>query len=926
MRQRFFTWLARVTCQRALVVFLICVAVTVITGVLAERIRMDMTWSALVPENHPAKDTMERVIDQFGAATQIIVALEGPGKEELAEAAEALGEALQKLTFTVPAVGKGDTPRTYKVAKRVQVKYETEFIKNHGLMLVKAKDLNNQRKLYADYNLVPFLTHMNDILENEYVQNSDNLTKQEKEAVRTLDGMYDFVESLSPGSTNDEKTVQGSVDAMTIGDGYALSTDKEMLLLFITPTISLNDPFDIMVVMVNTIDKKVAEIVDNYPGITAGLTGGHVISRDEMEAGMADTARNVLIAFIVILMVFVISFRMLSGPLLAMIVLLAGITWDMGLAYLFIGRLNIMTAVCAVVLIGLGVDFAIHIISAYSEFRHKGFSIEDALYQSFSRIGGGLITGAVTTAFAFLSLLLTSYPAFREFGFVVGIGIITCLLASLFFLPSAIVLKEKIWKKIRGEREIKRLNMEFRFLGKIAEQVTRFSWVTVIVTICLTGFFMMFIGRVTMNENYMDMEPEGLESVRLQREIPKRFNISPDNMVAVTDSIEEANRLTDLLNERPAIGFVESITDYMPSMEKQNARAPIVRTIAHMQKKLPSLQPVNKDELMEQLYRFSDNLTEMSSMAFLSGLDKVFDKTNFFLGLDEEGEQKGVNRVEEVIKRIEDSENVAAYLAWYQDLFREFMKRRVSAMANSEPITMNMLPDSVRERFVSEDGTHFLVIMYSKKDIWDGLLTSSFLETITRDVPGASGMPVMMKAMVQTATEQGALALLYAFIAFFVILMIDFRSIKTTLIATLPLILTLIWMLGIMGLTGFPFSIINIIGLPLILGIGIDDGVHIIHRYKVEGRTNLSYTVSSIGKAIFLTTVTTLLGFGSLIPSTYRGYGSLGTLVVMGIGLCFLMSVVILPAILNIVWGREKKDTGFFHAGPPIGAAETRGG
>ena len=78
MRQRFFIWLARVAYQRALVVFLICCAVTVISGALAEKIRMDMTWSALVPENHPAKNTMDRVIDRFGAASQIIVALEGP--------------------------------------------------------------------------------------------------------------------------------------------------------------------------------------------------------------------------------------------------------------------------------------------------------------------------------------------------------------------------------------------------------------------------------------------------------------------------------------------------------------------------------------------------------------------------------------------------------------------------------------------------------------------------------------------------------------------------------------------------------------------------------------------------------------------------------------------------------------------------------
>ncbi len=915
MNKRFFTWLARVSSKHALSVFLICILLTLVSGLYAGKLRLDMTWGALVPENHPSKDTFEQVIDKFGAATQIIVALEGPDKHLLAEAAEALAPALEEVTYTLAASEAEPEAKACKAVKRVQVTTETDFIAEHGLMLVKAKDLRNQGKLYTDYNLVPFLIHINDILENEYVQNSDNLTKQEKEAVRSLDGMYAFVESLAADNLRAPEMVQQAVDAMTIGDKYVFSTDKKMLLLFVTPTVSLNDPFDITVKVVNVIDMKIEEIVKKYPGVRAGITGGHVVMRDEMEAGMEDTARNVTIAFVIILMVFIISFRMVSGPVLAMLVLIAGITWDMGLAYLAIGRLNIMTAMCAVVLIGLGVDFAIHILSAYSEFRHKGFSPEEALSETFSRIGGGLITGSVTTAFAFLALMFTSYPAFREFGFVVGAGILACLGASLFFLPAAIILNERLWVKIHGDKEVRQVNMALRSLEKITDYTTMRPRLTVAAAVVLTIGLAVFIKDVSMNDNYMDMEPEGLESIRLQREIPKRFNTSADNMVAIAGSLEEANRITDLLNERSSIGFVESIADYLPSPEKQKARRPLVTLIAERQKALPpASQAVNKEQLIEQLYRFSDNLTEMSSMAFLGGQDKVFDKTNFFLGLNEEGEQEGINRVEKVIKKIEATPASESYLSWFQDRFWRAMKDRIRAMANPGRITVEMVPETVRERFVSKDGRHFLLLIYAKKDIWDGLLTSSFIDTVLRDVPAASGMPLLMKAMVQAAKEQGLLAFLYAFMAFFIILMIDFRCLKTTLVATIPLFVGLAWMLGIMGLTRFPFSIINVLGLPLIFGIGIDDGVHIIHRYKVEGRQHLSYSISSIGKAIFLTTLTDLLGFGSLIPSSYKGYGSLGILVVLGVGLCFITSIFILPAMMKIIWDNDKGGAKFFHS------------
>jgi len=911
MREKFFSWTAHITYNRAGLVFTLCLVLTVIAGILASSIRMDMTWSALVPEHDPSKATFQKVIDEFGSASQIVIALEGPGEDTLISAARDLESMLEGITAELP--GENGDFVTLEIIKDIQVQYDTAYVAQHGLMLVKANDLKKNKVLFTDYNLVPYLTHTNDVLESEYIQNTDNLTKQEKDAGRMLDGLYDFVESLSPPDTPVTSThVQHAVDALTTGNGYFLSTDKNMLLIFITPTLHLDAPIDQTVIVVNAIDDMLKAFHETHPEIHAGMTGGHVIMRDEMESGMEDTERNVIMAFSIILIIFIVSFRMFSGPLLAMLVLVSGIMWDMGLASLVIGRLSIMTAVCSVILIGLGVDFAIHILSSYSEFRHKGHNVDTALQEALSRIGGGLITGAFTSAFAFIALILTSFPAFREFGFVVGAGIISCLGASLFFLPSAIVLKERLWHKLKRGSQPKMVDMELKFIGAISDNLTKKPLLSIAMFCIITVILAMFIPDVRMNRNYMDMEPEGLESVRLQREIPKRFNMSPDNMVAVLDNLGEVNELTDLLNERPAIGLVESLSDYVPSKQKQAERLPMVRKIAEMQETIPAFKSVNIGELVEQLYRLDDNLTEMSSLAFISGLDRIFDKTNYFLGLDEEGDQAGPDRVLAVIHAIEEASNTDTYLNKYQQLFIPTMKNRISSMANPETITTDHISQRIRDRYMSEDGSHYLIHIYSKKDIWDGLFTDPFLDTVTRDIPGATGMPLLMKAMIEAAKEQGKIAFLVTFAAFFIILIADFRSIKTAVIAALPLFTALVWMLGIMGLTGFPFSVTNVIGLPLILGIGIDDGVHIIHRYKIEGPGRMRYTLSSIGKAIFLTTVTTVLGFGSLIPSTYRGYGSLGTLVVLGISLCFITSVIVLPAFMKCAWRTDEKYGRFF--------------
>ncbi len=907
MRERFFTWLARAVHTRAGVIFLLLTVLTIVTAALAARLRMDMTWNAMVPEGDPTVETYETVIEHFGAATQIIIALEGDDPDDLIEAAEALVPALEATEYTHPTSGNREP-----AVKRVVVGYDRAFLADHGLMLIKAKDLRKTRPLFTDYNLVPYLCHTNDILEAEYIYDSANLTTQEKEAVRALDGVSAFVESLgrcAAGRDTTASAIAHAVDMLTVGRGYLLSTDERMLLVSVTPALSLTAPIDQTVLLVNAIEEAVGHVLSKHPGVRSGLTGGHVVSRDEMEAGMADTIRNVTVAFAIILLVFVLSFRMVTGPLLAMLVLLAGISWDMGLAYLVIGRLDIFTAMCGVILMGLGVDFAIHILASYTELRRKGMDAPTALRETYLRTGKGLVTGALTTAAAFLSLLLTSYPVFREIGFVVGFGVISCLLASVAYLPAAVVLTERLADRFRGHREIKPVSMEFAFLGTLTRVTARRPILTVLAGILVTATLGLFVSRVRMNRNYMDMEPAGLESIRLQRDIPRRFNISADNLFTTVESLAEAQQLADLLNQRPAIGLVESITDYLPSPAKQQQRMPLVQAIRDEQSHLPGPAPIEVPALVEELYRLSDNLTEMSSLAFIGGLDRVFAKTNRFLGLDPDGEPVAPSRVQQAIDAIEGHTGVAARMENYQRRFRDRMSARMATMADPRPITLEMIPADVADRFLSDDRSRYLLSVYAKNDLWDGLLTSAFIETVIRDLPGASGMPLLMKAMVRTAASEGKMAFLYAGIAFLLLLLIDFRSLKTTVIAATPLAVSLVWMLGLMGALGFPFSVVNVIGLPLILGIGIDDSVHIIHRYRAEGRRNLPHSMASIGRAILLTTLTTGLGFGSLIPSTYRGYASLGKLVTLGITLCFLVSILLLPALLRLTH-RARGDLG----------------
>lgn len=912
MRDKFFDWLGRVTYYNYKTVILIGAVITILFAALAANVRMESSWISMLPQGHESVKAFRKAIEEFGGATNIVVALEGSDKETLISAADELTPQLEEVMVEYED-DDGNFIRTNAV-KRVEHTYDVEYFKNHGFMLEKAKNLDKNKNLYADYNLVPFLTHLNDVYEAQWVSDADNLAKQEKDAERGLDGIYQLfgvISNFAEGTINDSASVQYGVDAATVGDGYYLSSDKKMLLIFVSPTISVDMMYP-AIAMVDTIETRLDVFREKYPEVRFGQTGMQVLSRDEMKFGMSDMLRNLAFALVLILTIFILSFRMWTGPILAMMVLLCGIIWDVGIAQLVYGRLNIMTAMCSVILVGLGVDFAIHIISSYSELRHAGKSVEQAVALSFRKIGTGLVTGALTTAIAFLAITIMGTSAFAEFGFVVGTGIICCLVISLFLLPAVIVAKEKIWIKLSKKSQPKPVDMEFKIIGRISSYSKTSARVAIIISLIITAFLIYKIPDGKMMQNYMDLEPEGLESVRLQKEIVKRFHMSPDNMIAVFDDLDEVNRVEDKLNSQPSIGMVESIATVLPSDEKQNKRRPYIEEIKAMQQNIPEEIPIASGELVEQLYRLSDNITEMSSMAFIGGLDRVFDKANEFVGLDEDGDQVGVNRAVALAEYIDKNADAINNLERFQHHFTSIMRQRVTQMANPEKITMDLVPESFRDRYVSNDGSHYLMAFYSRNDIWDGLYTSPYLNTLLRSVPEATGTPIFMKALIDISKREGAFAFAIALMVILLLLIADFKSVKTALITIIPLATASVWLFGMMGLFDIKYTVVNVIGFPLILGIGIDDGVHVIHRYRIEGKRKLAYAMSSIGKAILLTSLTTMLGFGSLMWSEYRGYIGLGLIVLIGIGLCFFASVVILPAVMKIVWGGKKKHPEFF--------------
>ena len=140
------------------------------------------------------------------------------------------------------------------------------------------------------------------------------------------------------------------------------------------------------------------------------------------------------------------------------------------------------------------------------------------------------------------------------------------------------------------------------------------------------------------------------------------------------------------------------------------------------------------------------------------------------------------------------------------------------------------------------------------------------------------------------------------------VLMIDLRSLTDTLLVLTPLLTALVWITGFMYLFEIKLNLYNMVAFPTVIGMGIDNGVHVFHRYKEIGKGSLRLVLRTTGFALLATSLTTMVGFSGLVPAHHPALTSIGILSLIGLGCCFVTSVTILPALLQLKENREKSN------------------
>lgn len=229
---------------------------------------------------------------------------------------------------------------------------------------------------------------------------------------------------------------------------------------------------------------------------------------------------------------------------------------------------------------------------------------------------------------------------------------------------------------------------------------------------------------------------------------------------------------------------------------------------------------------------------------------------------------------------------------------------RLQLALEAVPFTQEDIPESVKIHWQSSDDVYRIAI-YPSENINDNDALKRFVRAVQKIAPGATGVPVISleagEAVVDAFIQAFSLALIGVVVALLVLL----RSVKSTALVIVPLLLAALFTGAVTVFLDVPFNFANVIALPLILGIGIDCSVHMVHRSRSNGEAyeNLLYT--STARAIYYSALTTMAGFGSLIFSQHQGTASMGLLLLVGVVLTLVCVLIILPVLLYTADNRK---------------------
>jgi hopanoid biosynthesis associated RND transporter like protein HpnN len=649
-----------------------------------------------------------------------------------------------------------------------------------------------------------------------------------------------------------------------------------------------------------------------YPDLHFGLTGLPVLETDEMVAAQQDTRLASWLAIAGVTLLFVIVYRSIWYPLLTVATLLIGTTWAMGWLTLTVGHLNILSATFAVMLIGMG-DYGVLWVMRYEQARRSGFDVLGALRHTTIHVAVGNLTAATTLALAFFAAMLADFQAVAELGWIAGCGVLLCALACFTVLPALLMVFDRrgpmgtvpmlVLRAPGSDTSPKRQHGDEQAAeGWLPRVLRRPGWVMA-AGLAVTAVLAVFACRIGYDHNLLHLQARGLDSVAWEMKLIEHTAGASWHALSYTSTPEEALALKKRYEQLPGVSRVVEMASLVPP--EQDTKLRQLRDIQHRLRNLP-----RRGEAIPHL---ADAVPGV--FAGTPGLKQDVDRLGERLATYTEGDpllaevRGSLGELRRQLDTLPDDEAGQRLRAFEQRLAGDLAEdlHRLRDVSTPAVITTADLPPELRERYIGQNGK-WLLCIFAKDCLWDFQPLERFTKEIARVDREATGKPFATVEGLKAMKNGFQWAGLYAFAVIAVVLLVDYRGLTNTLLALAPLAMGVLLSLGVLGLCGLPLNPANMIAFPLILGVGVDNGVHVLHDFLLRRPAGLATISRPIGRGVLVKALTTMIGFGTLIISSERGLAGLGLILTLGVGCCMLSALVMLPALLKLLAAPRRAD------------------
>lgn len=880
------------------VVALVCLTFLAAIGVLASgALGVNSSRHGIVNASDPEQVRLRTFEQRFGAANDLIVVLSGAPIEALRASADAAADELRASELTSEVFYRLDTDALGDYALHYLPMAQLDRIGDAASLLDALTPAKKDSKTITLQGITPLLVKMTDGIEQLAEGQTSGLSGEisrgkVKSAAIIAAGVLGELEAwitqpqrdrltLEERPAGDSKTGLGPDD-----QGYIVGAGGKLLVMRVTSTADMQD------------DKHARPLVDAVRailekhvagGVDIGITGIPAMVVEEQDAIKRDLPLTSVISLVGCLTLFLLAYRSLRATLVVMVPLAVGLVWALALTALVVGSLNLLTNALAVILVGMGIDFTVHLMTRVRHERNLGFEPNEAVERAMVGTGPAILTGALTSAVAFLAMLFTDFRALEELGLIAGIGLMSVLLATFVTLP--IMLGRAGSRFKLGIRET-RLSARFTFPKRAAPALFA-------VSLLLTGYFALQIEPIRF---YFDLDvllPSDAESKKTLYQLRDSGIGGVEFAVMQPRSLDEVAAITAKLDALTGPGGVvdryESINDVLPhDLERRNAAA---RDVHSALAKAPDMVFQAADAVHATAFRKAlSNLVDALESDLPYALEVLGKKD---LTLELPVIVAAARKLLAAARAAPDDDlaaRVAAFEGRAENLTSHLDRVRTQPAKDLAP---EVLPSDLTSPFyrVVNGETYFAVRVYPTGNTADPEFVRTFRDALRDIDPETTGTAITFVHFGVLMERGFRVAATWAAIIVLFLVLVDFRSPGLTILALVPLVVGGVWMVGLMNVLGIGYSFANVVAIPLIIGIGVDSGIHVIHRWR-ECDGDVDEALRSTGLAVLVSSLTTIMAFGALLFSSHGGTSGLGLTLLIGVSTCCIASLIVLPALL----------------------------